>query len=117
MLRGEPSALVESGAAWLFFPHGIGHLMGLGVRGAGGPLRERRDTPSPIPTLRINLPLRARLRGHGGAGYLLHTAILQTERRARHRDAVNWGRVDRLLDFGGIRIEDDVLITDGGHES
>jgi hypothetical protein len=32
--------------------------------------------------------------------------------RERHRDAVRWDRVDALLEFGGIRIEDDVLVTD-----
>jgi len=31
LLRGEPTALIESGAVWLFFPHGIGHLVGLGA--------------------------------------------------------------------------------------
>ena len=58
ILRGRPDLLVESGAVWLFFPHGIGHLVGLGVRDAGGtPLPERRNDPKPYPNLRINLPL------------------------------------------------------------
>ncbi|MDE3131250.1 MAG: aminopeptidase P N-terminal domain-containing protein, partial [Acidobacteriota bacterium] len=58
LLHGEPHALVESGAVWLFFPHGIGHLVGLGVRDAGGtPLPERRGEPKPYPNLRIDLPL------------------------------------------------------------
>jgi Xaa-Pro aminopeptidase len=44
-------------------------------------------------------------------------AILQdAERRRRHRDEVDWDLVDRMLDFGGIRIEDNVLVTDDGHE-
>src|SRR5579875_910075 len=48
LLRGDPESLVDSGAVWLFFPHGIGHLVGLGVRDAGGtPLPERRDDPKP----------------------------------------------------------------------
>ena len=90
LLRGEPSALVESGAAWLFFPHGIGHLVGLGVRDAGGPLRERRDTPSPIANLRINLPLAARLRGHGGAGDLLRARDPPGPRAPRRVIATRW---------------------------
>jgi Xaa-Pro aminopeptidase len=117
VLRGEPSALVESGAVWLFFPHGIGHLVGLGVRDAAGPLASRRDTPSPVKNLRINLPLQAGFVVTVEPGIYFVPAMLQDpERRARHRDAVDWDRVDRLLDFGGIRIEDNVLITDGGHE-
>jgi Xaa-Pro aminopeptidase len=117
LLRGEPTALVESGAVWLFFPHGIGHLVGLGVRDAAGPLRERRDTPPQIPNLRIDLPLRSGFVVTVEPGIYFVPAMLQdAERRRRHRDAVNWERVDRMLDFGGIRIEDNVLITESGHE-
>jgi Xaa-Pro aminopeptidase len=117
VLRGEPSALVESGAVWLFFPHGIGHLVGLGVRDAHGPLPSRRDTASPVKNLRINLPLEAGFVVTVEPGIYFVPAILQDpERRARHRDAVAWDRVDRMLDFGGIRIEDNVLITPDGHE-
>jgi len=45
-------------------------------------------------------------------------AMLQDPaRRAQYRAAVNWDRVDGLLDFGGIRIEDNLLITPDGHEN
>ncbi|MFL5861383.1 MAG: aminopeptidase P N-terminal domain-containing protein [Solirubrobacteraceae bacterium] len=117
LLRGEPTALVESGAVWLFFPHGVGHLVGLGVRDAAGPLRERRGTPPQIPNLRIDLPLRPGFVVTVEPGIYFVPAILQDAgRRRRHRDAVNWDRVDRMLDFGGIRIEDNVLIIEAGHE-
>ncbi len=118
VLRGEPGALVESGAVWLFFPHGIGHLVGLGVRDAAGPLPSRRDTPSPVKNLRINLPLEPGYVVTVEPGVYFVPAMLQdAERREQHRDAVNWDRVDGLMDFGGIRIEDNLLITDGGHEN
>jgi Xaa-Pro aminopeptidase len=117
VLRGEPSALVESGAVWLFFPHGIGHLVGLGVRDAAGPLRERRDKPSAIANLRIDLPLQTGYVVTVEPGIYFVPAMLQDPaRRARHRDTVDWDRVDRLLGFGGIRIEDNLLITPSGHE-
>ncbi|MGH2836075.1 MAG: M24 family metallopeptidase, partial [Solirubrobacteraceae bacterium] len=118
LLNGDPTGLVESGAAWLFFPHGIGHLVGLGVRDAGGtPLRERRDEPKPYPNLRINLPLEHGFVVTVEPGIYFVPAILNDpENRRRHRDAVSWDAVDRLLGFGGVRIEDDVLITGSGHE-
>jgi Xaa-Pro aminopeptidase len=117
VLRGEPSALVESGAVWLFFPHGVGHLVGLGIRDAHGPLPSRRETPSPVKHLRINLPLEPRYVVTVEPGIYFVPAMLQdAQRRARYRDAVDWDRVDGLLDFGGIRIEDNVLITTEGHE-
>jgi Xaa-Pro aminopeptidase len=118
LLKGDPATLVESGAAWLFFPHGIGHLVGLGVRDAGGvPLRERRGDPKPYPNLRINLPLEPGFVVTVEPGVYFVPAILgDPENRGRYRDAVDWGRVDQLLGFGGVRIEDDVLITVDGYE-
>ncbi len=117
ILRGGADELVESGAAALFFPHGIGHLVGLGVRDAHGPLRERRGHPPPFPNLRIDLPLRAGMTVTVEPGVYFVPAILgDPELRRRHRDRVVWDRVDALLGFGGIRIEDDVLVTDDGCE-
>jgi Xaa-Pro aminopeptidase len=118
ILRGDPDSLVASGAVWLFFPHGIGHLVGLGVRDAGGtPLPERRDDPKPYPNLRINLPLEAGMVVTVEPGIYFVPALLNdSENRAKHRDEVEWDRVDAMLGFGGIRIEDNVLITDDGIE-
>jgi Xaa-Pro aminopeptidase len=117
VLRGEPDALVESGAVSLFFPHGVGHLVGLGVRDAGGILEERRDEPPPYPNLRINLPLQAGMVVTVEPGVYFIPALLQDpDHRRTYRDQIDWDRVDRMLDFGGIRIEDNVLVTEGGHD-
>jgi Xaa-Pro aminopeptidase len=117
LLRGEPDALVESGAVTLFFPHGIGHMVGLGVRDAGEVLRGRAGTRPGFPRVRVDLPLEP---GHCFTvepGIYFVPALLQDEeRRRKHADAVDWDRVDRMLEFGGIRIEHDVLVTDDGHE-
>ena len=118
ILRGAPESLVESGAVWLFFPHGVGHLVGLGVRDAGGtPLPERRDDPKPYPNLRINLPLEPDMVVTVEPGIYFVPAILDDpDNRSKHRDEVDWGRVEELLGFGGIRIEDNVRITEDGRE-
>jgi Xaa-Pro aminopeptidase len=117
ILRGEADALIETGAVWLFFPHGVGHLVGLGVRDAGGVLPERRDHPPPFPHLRIDLPLEPGMVVTVEPGIYFVRALLEDPGlRRRHRDRVEWDRVDRMLDFGGIRIEDNVLITDDGHD-
>jgi Xaa-Pro aminopeptidase len=102
---------------WLFFPHGIGHLVGLGIRDAGGALRERRDDPPPFPHLRIDLPLEPGMVVTVEPGIYFVSALLESaERRRRHRDQVVWERVDELQGFGGIRIEDNLLISESGHE-
>ena len=115
ILRGAPETLLETGAVWLFFPHGIGHLVGLGVRDAGGTLPERRDKPPPFPNLRIDLPLRPGMVVTVEPGIYFIPAILEdVERRRRHAGEVDWDRVDGMLAFGGIRIEDNVLIAESG---
>jgi Xaa-Pro aminopeptidase len=117
LLRGDSDALVESGAVALFFPHGIGHMVGLGVRDAGEVLRGRAGTRPGFPPVRVDLPLEP---GHCFTvepGIYFVPALLQDEdRRRKHADDVDWARVDRMLDFGGIRIEHNVLVTGEGAE-
>jgi Xaa-Pro aminopeptidase len=117
LLRGEPATLVESGAVTLFFPHGIGHMVGLGIRDAGEVLRGRAGTRPGFPPVRVDLPLEP---GHCVTvepGIYFIPALLQDEeRRRKHADAVDWDRVDRMLDFGGIRIEHNLLVIDDGFE-
>jgi Xaa-Pro aminopeptidase len=117
LLQGQSDALVESGAVTLFFPHGVGHMVGLGVRDAGEVLRGRAGTRPGFPPIRVDLPLEP---GHCFTvepGVYFVPALLQDgERRRQHADTVDWDRVDRMLDFGGIRIEHNVLVTVDGFE-
>jgi Xaa-Pro aminopeptidase len=117
LLRGRPESLVEQGAQSVFFPHGIGHMVGLGVRDASDVLKGRVQRDDEFPKLRMDLPL---LPGHVATVepgiYFVPALLHDAEFRERHRDAVDWERAERLLDFGGIRIEDNVLVTDEGPE-
>jgi Xaa-Pro aminopeptidase len=116
LLRGRPEALVESGAATLFFPHGIGHMVGLGVRDAGEVLPGRAPAPG-LPRLRADLPL---LPGHvvtiEPGIYFVPALLADPDTRARMGDHVDWKRADAMAGFGGIRIENNVLVTDDAHE-
>ena len=113
ILRGSPDALVEQDAHALFFPHGLGHLVGLGVRDASGYLPgRRRSTRFGLAFLRCDFPLQPGYVITVEPGLYFIPALLEDpERRSRYRDAVNWAKVDTLIGFGGIRIEDDVLVT------
>jgi len=118
LLRGNATDLVEQGAAALFFPHGIGHMVGLGVRDAGGylPGRSRSQAPA-LRFLRIDLPLEA---GHvvtvePGIYFPVHV-LDDPDIRSQHRSSVRWDRVDQWRAFGGVRIEDTVLIRENGNE-
>jgi Xaa-Pro aminopeptidase len=101
----------------LFFPHGVGHMVGLGVRDAGGPAPGRTPKDD-FPRLRADLPLEAGFTITIEPGvYFVPALLSDPERRAQHRDAVDWARAERMLGFGGIRIEDDVLVTASGPEN
>lgn len=116
ILRGEPSALVERDAHALFFPHGLGHMLGLSTHDAGGCLAGR--TPSDrfgLKYLRADLPLQPGYVVTIEPGiYFIPALLTNPARREAYADAVNWELVDTLLHVGGIRIEDDVLVTREG---
>jgi Xaa-Pro aminopeptidase len=118
ILRGSPDSLVEQDAHALFFPHGLGHLVGLGVRDASGYLPGRkRSERFGLSFLRCDFPLEPGFVITVEPGlYFIPPLLQDPARRARYRDAVNWSKVDERLGFGGIRIEDDVLVTSGAPE-
>jgi len=113
VLRGSPESLVESGAATLFFPHGVGHLLGLGVRDTGPASDEARMPVPGLPRLRVDIPLRSRQAWTLEPGIYVVPALLARE---RGRDGVDWDRVDELHGFGGVRLEQNVVIADDGCE-
>lgn len=77
----------------------------------------RQGDETEFPRLRIDLPL---LPGHvvtiEPGIYFVPALLRDPELRERHRDAVDWKRAERMLGFGGIRIEDNLLVTEDGVE-
>lgn len=114
ILKGDPAGLVERDAHANFFPHGLGHLVGLGVRDASGylPGRERSDRFG-LAFLRMDLPLEAGFVTTVEPGlYFIEPLLRQPDRRERFADCTDWDEVERWLHIGGVRIEDNVLVTD-----
>jgi Xaa-Pro aminopeptidase len=118
ILQGTPQSLVEREAHTLFFPHGIGHMVGLGVRDASGLFPGRQKDPRPsLRTLRMDLPLAPGYVVTIEPGlYFIPPLLNDPGRRARFRDCVNWPLVEQHLDLGGVRIEDNLLVTNGAPE-
>jgi Xaa-Pro aminopeptidase len=118
LLRGDVEGLIEQDAHALFFPHGIGHMVGLGVRDASGFLQGRQPSDRPgLCHLRCDLPLEVGYVMTVEPGvYFIPALLNDPQRRGQYKDAVNWSRVDAMLNFGGIRIEDNVLVTEAGPE-
>lgn len=118
VLRGNPESLVAQEAHTLFFPHGLGHMVGLGVRDGSGLAPGRTKDPRPgLRTLRMDLPLAPGYVVTVEPGlYFIPALLNDPARRARFHACVNWPLVDQHLQLGGVRIEDNVLVTDGAPE-
>ena len=116
ILRGSVEELVAADAHALFFPHGLGHMLGLSTHDCAGYLEGRvPEDRFGLAYLRADLPLAPGYVVTIEPGiYFVPALLTDPARRERYAEMVNWDVVDGLLDFGGIRIEDDVLITGDG---
>jgi Xaa-Pro aminopeptidase len=122
ILKGNPDDLVAMDAHALFFPHGIGHLLGLDVHDmedlgdlAGyEPGRVRSDRFG-LGYLRLDRPLRPGMLVTIEPGFYQVPAILNhPDLHHKYQKVVNWERLEQFADIRGIRIEDDVLVTESG---
>lgn len=124
LLTGAVDGLVERGAHALFFPHGVGHLIGLDVhdlelygdRAGYGPGRTR-STQFGLNALRLDRDLAPGNVVTIEPGFYVVPDILASEAiTAPFRDCFRPDRAASWLGFGGIRIEDDVHVRDGQPE-
>ena len=124
ILKGTANELVEKDVHALFFPHGIGHLLGLDVHDmedlgdlAGyAPGRTRSDRFG-LKYLRLDRSLQAGMIVTIEPGFYQVPAILENlQFREKYKNDVNWDKLAQFSDVRGIRIEDDILVTDRGSE-
>ncbi len=124
LMQGEVEAAVQEGAHALFFPHGLGHMMGLDVHDmenlgedyVGYDETVQRSDQFGLAYLRLARELQAGFVLTVEPGiYFIPALIEQWKKDRKHKDFINYKKVEKYLDFGGIRIEDDVLITEEGH--
>jgi Xaa-Pro dipeptidase len=118
LVSGSADAAVETGVTSVFFPHGIGHLLGLMVHDAGGFMASAEGgtlaKPDGHPYLRLTRPLEAGFVVTIEPGiYFIESLLAQAKSGARGR-AINWTQVDALRPWGGIRIEDNVVAQSAG---
>ncbi len=121
--NGTPEQVVESGAYAICFPHGLGHQMGLDVHDMEGLGETRvgydasvsRSELFGLRNLRLAKPLQAGMVVTVEPGIYFIPALIQRWRaEARHSTLINYEKFVEHMDFGGIRIEDDVLVTEAG---
>ncbi len=107
---------VENELIALFLPHGIGHMVGLGVRDATGPLPGRkRDIKFAGMKIRMDIPLDENYLVTVEPGLYFNKALLtSTKQREKYKSAVNWNKIEPWIGKVGIRIEDNILVTAAG---
>ena len=114
ILKGSASDLVESGVVRLFYPHGLGHMLGLDVHDGTGGSRRKLPNPTKVPVRFIaKLEPGFVITVEPGI-YFIEALLHDPELRRKHKDAVDFTRAERFLDFGGVRIEDDIVIRAQG---
>ncbi|QNM97554.1 aminopeptidase P family protein [Chitinimonas koreensis] len=123
LFRGDAAEVVASGAYALVFPHGLGHLIGLDVHDLEGLGEDRvgygegvtRSADFGRRSLRLGRPLREGwvVTVEPGA-YFIPALIERWEAEGRHAGQIDYAVARQFADFGGIRIEDDVLVTADG---
>lgn len=123
LLGGDPETLLERGVGAVFFPHGVGHLLGLDVHDmedlgdlAGyAPGRRRSELPQER-FLRLDRDLEPGMVVTIEPGFYMIPGLLEGPEFETVRDAIDASTLARLTSVRGIRIEDDVLITASGRE-
>ena len=124
IMKGNPDNAVAAGAHALFFPHGLGHMLGLDVHdmeGLGEDLvgyNEINDRSNQfgLAYLRLAKELVAGfvLTVEPGIYFIPHL-IDQWKAENKYNEFINYDSLDSFVDFGGIRIEDNIVITEDGY--
>jgi len=125
LMKGDVDEAVAAGAHALFMPHGLGHMMGLDVHDMealgenflGYNDEVKRSDQFGTAFLRFALPYKP---GHvftiEPGCYFIPELIEKWKSEGKFKDFINYSKIEGYMSIGGIRIEDDVLITENGHK-
>ena len=123
IMKGDVDSAVKAGAHALFFPHGLGHMMGLDVHDMedlgedyiGYDDNIKRSDQFGLAYLRFAKELQA---GHvltvEPGIYFIPQLIKQWQGENKFEEFINYNKVNEYIDFGGVRIEDNILVTKTG---
>jgi Xaa-Pro dipeptidase len=118
IVSGSTDEVVDKGWTQAFFPHGLGHQLGIQVHDVGGHLADRTGTTAPpperYPTLRNTRTIEE---GHVFTiepGFYFIEMLLRPLREGEDAGRFDWKTIDALTPLGGVRIEDNLLVLPGG---
>jgi Xaa-Pro aminopeptidase len=114
LLLGTIESLVEGGAIRLFYPHGLTHMLGLDVHDTLGGKRRQMPNPTKVP-VRFVAKLEPGFVITMEPGiYFIGALLNNPELRQKYKTSVDFSKAEKFLDFGGVRIEDDIVIQEKG---
>ena len=117
----DAETALATGISSTFFPHGLGHLLGLQVHDIGGhqstALGDINFPPTEHPYLRLTKTIETGFCVTMEPGLYFIEMLLKKLAESEHTSLVNWPKVEAFKKYGGIRIEDDVVITADGTEN
>ncbi|MFA5782797.1 MAG: aminopeptidase P family protein [Bacteroidales bacterium] len=125
LMKGDTAEAVKQGAHAMFFPHGLGHMMGLDVHDmedlgedyVGYDDEVKRSDLFGTAYLRLGRRLQEGFVLTVEPGiYFIPALIDQWKAEKKFMEFINYSKVEEYFGFGGIRIEDDVLVTANGHK-
>nr|WP_321406182.1 aminopeptidase P family protein [uncultured Carboxylicivirga sp.] len=123
LMKGDVGEAVAQGAHAMFFPHGLGHMLGLDVHDmedyndtlVGYMDEMERSTQFGLSALRLGRTLEKNWVVTNEPGIYFIPALIDTWRaEGKFKDFINYDKVESYKDFGGIRLEDDILLTEDG---
>ncbi|MFD1215421.1 Xaa-Pro dipeptidase [Microbulbifer celer] len=114
VIKTSPESAVESGLTGTFMPHGLGHFLGLQVHDVGGhqsgPEGGTTKPPAQFPFLRTTRTVEENQVFTIEPGLYFIESLLAERKESTLADEVNWDKVEKLRPFGGVRIEDNVIV-------
>ena len=121
VIRANPEEAVREGWSRAFFPHGLGHHLGIQVHDVAGHQSDADGTPAPPPEqhsyLRNTRTLEERHCFTVEPGIYFIDMLLRPLREGEDSERFDWKLIDELSPCGGARIEDDIVVTGNGHRN
>lgn len=118
LLKLSPEEAVAKEIVSLFYPHGLGHHLGCNVHDKGSQLANAQGDIIPpnkkYPKLRAASPMVANQIHTVEPGLYFIPAFLDRLKAGEHAGVINWSLIDEFLPYGGIRIEDNIIVHQDG---
>jgi len=114
----DADGVLEKRISATFLPHGVGHYLGLQVHDIGGHMADARGKvvtpPKEHQFLRLTRSIEPRNVFTIEPGFYFIEPLLAELRKSENAKLIDWTRVDRFRKYGGVRIEDDLAVTETG---